>query len=185
MTSFPSPIQPPTENSTNSSQPSPVLGNGYAPSVPISVYRELAAEMQANQALLEFLKTQNQQLIEQNQQLRQEIDQLAQSAVYLQQLANSFDPQVSYKLPQVKVQPPSPIEPRLESPSDPLAIPPESPDVTDKLFTEQQEIRDRRPSLPERELASRGSWLMIGAIVFVVVVFGGMAGFFVIRLLTK
>lgn len=187
MTSFPSQTQPPSGNSANSSHPSPAPGNGYAPSVPISVYRELAAEMQASQALLEFLKTQNQQLIQQNQQLRQEINQLAQSALYAQQLANSFEfeSQVPYKLPQVKAQPVPPSEPHLESAPDLPAILPDSSQFTsDELFAEQQESSDRRSALPEKASESGGSWLILAIVFLIVILFAGAGGFLVIRSLT-
>lgn len=64
------------------SQSSP---HSYSPSVPLSVYRELAAELQAARAMLDSLKTQNQQLAKQNQQLRQEIEKVVQSALQAQQ----------------------------------------------------------------------------------------------------
>ncbi|NJL23707.1 MAG: hypothetical protein HC895_27585, partial [Leptolyngbyaceae cyanobacterium SM1_3_5] len=70
---------------------------GYAPSVPITVYRELAAELQATKTLLDSMNTQNQQLARHNQQLRQEIEQLAQSAINLRQSADAFQP--SWNLP--------------------------------------------------------------------------------------
>lgn len=59
--------------------------SNYAPSVPISVYRELAAELKATQALVDSLKGQNQQLTQQNQMLRQEILRFAQTADQLRQ----------------------------------------------------------------------------------------------------
>ncbi|MBU6230286.1 MAG: hypothetical protein KGQ93_11410 [Cyanobacteria bacterium REEB459] len=67
------------------------------PSVPISVYRELASELKANQALVDSLTQQNQQLEHQNQVLRQEILKFTESAFQLQQaiapaLATAIDP---------------------------------------------------------------------------------------------
>ena len=175
---------PPTQNSANDRQSPPALANTYAPSVPISVYRELAAEMQANQAMLEFLTAQNQQLVQQNQQLRQEIEKLAQSAVYLQQLANSFEPQVQYKLPQqVKTELAPAIAPRPESPPPAPATPPEPSELSEELFTEQQESRDRRPSPPERASESGGGWLIVAIVL--IIVCAGTAGFLVIRSFTK
>jgi len=47
--------------------------NPYLLSVPLSVYRELAAELQAAEAMLDSCNAQNQHLAKQNQQLRQEI----------------------------------------------------------------------------------------------------------------
>ncbi|WP_448562478.1 hypothetical protein, partial [Trichothermofontia sp.] len=61
-------------------------------SVPITVYRELATELQMTQAQVDSLSLQNQQLTEQNQQLRQEISRIVQSALQLQQIVDSFQP---------------------------------------------------------------------------------------------
>lgn len=50
-----------------------------SPSVPISVYRELAAELQATRAMTEAINGKNQQLERENQQIRQEMQRLALS----------------------------------------------------------------------------------------------------------
>lgn len=57
----------------------------YAPSVPMSVYRELAAELKATKALVESVADQNQQLTQQNQVLRQELLRFAQAADQMRQ----------------------------------------------------------------------------------------------------
>ena len=59
------------------------------PSVPLSVYRELALELQATQETIEVLKSQNQQLARQNQHLRQEIEKVVQHVSYLQQVVDT------------------------------------------------------------------------------------------------
>jgi len=82
-------MKPPSGSNSLSSNPA---SNGHSPSppgsatVPLKVYRELAAELQATKAMLDSLHTQNQQLSQQNQQMRQEADRLVQSALTLQQL---------------------------------------------------------------------------------------------------
>jgi hypothetical protein len=53
-------------------------------SVPISVYRELAAELQATHVMLESLNTKNQQLTQQNHQLRKEVERVVQLGLNLQ-----------------------------------------------------------------------------------------------------
>ena len=65
------------------------------PSVPISVYREIVEQLQATQAQLSAMKTNNQHLIYRNQQLQQEVERLMKSAYKVQQLANYeiVDPQ--------------------------------------------------------------------------------------------
>ncbi len=53
--------------------------SGYQASVPVTVYRELAAELQSTQAKLSFFQLQNEQLTKQNQMLLQEFEAIAQS----------------------------------------------------------------------------------------------------------
>ncbi len=53
--------------------------SGYQASVPVTVYRELAAELQSAQAKLSFFQLQNEQLTKQNQMLLQEFEAIAQS----------------------------------------------------------------------------------------------------------
>lgn len=59
----------------------------YAPSVPMSVYRELAAELRANKAVIDSLNSRNQQLLQQNQRLKQEIHNVVQATLNLGQFA--------------------------------------------------------------------------------------------------
>lgn len=66
--------------------PNSTTQNPYAPSVPIPVYRELAAELQATKAMLESLNAQNQALVRQNALLRKEVQTIVQSAFQLQSL---------------------------------------------------------------------------------------------------
>ncbi|NJK37528.1 MAG: hypothetical protein HC835_15260 [Oscillatoriales cyanobacterium RM2_1_1] len=62
---------------------------GYAPSVPISLYREVTADLQSSKSIADSLKDQNRQLLQQNQQLRQELENVTQAAIKLQQAINS------------------------------------------------------------------------------------------------
>ncbi|MEB3357326.1 MAG: hypothetical protein VKK04_11420 [Synechococcales bacterium] len=55
-------------------------------SVPISVYRELAAELKNTKILLEAVTAQNQQLLTQNQQLRHEAEQILAATQSLRHL---------------------------------------------------------------------------------------------------
>jgi len=61
--------------------------SGYAPSVPISVYRELATELKTTRMTLDSLTQQNQQLVRQNKLLRNEIQRFVQAAEQLGQFA--------------------------------------------------------------------------------------------------
>jgi len=63
-----------------------------APSVPISVYKELAAELQATRAMIESLNTRNQQLVHQNQMIRQEVERVVQASFNLQQIVDFTTP---------------------------------------------------------------------------------------------
>lgn len=162
-------------NVTASSQ---VMSNGsknYAPSVPISVYRELADQMQANQTREELLKAENQQLTRQNQQLRQEIKKLVESAIYLQQVANSFEPVAG---PPPIVQKREPVPPPLGSAQGPpgateLPLGPVAPEASapkDKtLLTEREEGRYRRPEPPEAASDVSGIWLAVA--IFLIAIF--------------
>ena len=60
-----------------------------SPSVPISVYREVASELQSTRNSLDSLKGQNDDLVQRNQQLRLEIERVVQSALYLRQQAGT------------------------------------------------------------------------------------------------
>lgn len=68
-------------------------GSRQAPSVPISVYRELATELRSTQAMVDSLTGQNQQLTQQNQVLRQEMIRFADSAARLKQAIEDSQPQ--------------------------------------------------------------------------------------------
>jgi hypothetical protein len=72
--------------------------HGNTRAVPLAVYRELAAELQATQTLLDSLHEQNQKLSQDNQQLSQENQQLkleivkvVTSVQHMGNVAQSFD----------------------------------------------------------------------------------------------
>jgi hypothetical protein len=69
---------------TRHAAPTSSSGNPQSPSVPISVYRELAAELQATRAMVDSLNHQNQTLNQENQKLRQEIQRVVYSVMTLQ-----------------------------------------------------------------------------------------------------
>jgi len=167
---------------TESSQIKPSIGNGYAPSVPISVYRELATEMQASKTKVEFLEAQNQELIRQNQQLQQEIQKLVASAIYLQQVANSFEPVTSPPIVQKR----EPVPPPFDAAQGPPTAtefppaPPEAPAPKDKiLLAEQEEGRYRRPEPPSGATDVSGIWLAVA--IFLIAIFAFGASFLIVR----
>lgn len=89
------------QNTTLPDHNSSANSNNYSPSVPISLYREVTAELQSAQALLDSLKTHNQQLVEQNQQLRREVETVVQASIYLQQAVNSAQSVSQTGMPQM------------------------------------------------------------------------------------
>jgi hypothetical protein len=168
-----------------------------SPSVPISVYRELAAELQATRAMLDSLNTKNQQLAQQNQQLRVEIGRVVQSALTLQPLVEYpqsadatevVDRVERANLTSHKSEKPRKPEKPQESPTlqesvaaSTIASKLRSADsalLSDELFTEE-------PSKPQRISQSKtpkelgGLWLVFTVLAIVVTAFG--AGFLIMR----
>lgn len=160
---------PATQNPTAPTQTS------YAPSVPISLYRELAAELDATRALLETVHTENQQLQQQNHQLRAEINRLVQSALNLRSYTES-----SY-VP--------------ESPSSPTPI--EAPTSIEEFEAVAAQLRSNaapEPTIPTiaqpdtltisltpetKPRTLGGLWLTLTVIAIVIGAFG--AGFFMVK----
>ena len=102
-------------------------GSHQAPSVPISVYRELATELRATQAMADSLTHQNQQLTQQNQVLRQEMIRFADSAARLKQAIESSQPQSVEMAGAVPHRAVSPIaEPVAQVPFYPAQLPEEN-----------------------------------------------------------
>jgi hypothetical protein len=93
------PTDPARVSSPSMADPSQIPANAYTPSVPMSVYRELAAELQATKAMADALNNQNQSLAKQNQILRQEIHQVVQAALQLGQYAGVAYPAVAHEEP--------------------------------------------------------------------------------------
>ena len=185
--------------STTSSHKTPTAAHTYSPSVPLSVYRELAVELQAAETMLDSLNAQNQQLAQQNQQLRQEIDKAVQTVLHLQQVVDSSctvsrgsEPQMN---PYVRTEPsrtvnaaPRPI-PGSYRPPTTVQSAVEGQSLfqkrgggsvsSDKLFTEQEEGRYRRRPQPENTSEISGWWLMTAMLLIIVTAFG--AGFLIVR----
>jgi hypothetical protein len=143
------------QNSNNSGQTIPATNNnGYSPSIPISIYREVTAELQGTKAQLEAVQTQNQELVQQNQQLRREIEKLIRAAMQLQQTANTAQAASQASIPQMpsiqnKSQPeweaaafaptlPSPVAARPQSELEPATV-------------SQASVSKPSPSLPVAE----------------------------------
>jgi hypothetical protein len=107
--------------SPNSGQPNPIstASNGYAPSVPISVYRELAAELQATKAMLDSVNEQNQHLAHHNQQLRQEVQRVVDVAMNLQRILQAGGGRSGQPIPAVDSPSTMPQAPAMAQPVTP------------------------------------------------------------------
>jgi hypothetical protein len=167
----------------------------YSPAVPISVYREVVAELQATKTAMESIKTQNQQLAQQNQQLRQEIEKAVQSAIQLRQFSNAMSsmgtspaappipPHLDLTLDaepetfQIPVMPPRmPAVPKAEPlpPHLHLEIPEE------KLVIEQDSKPRRKVKLEKDSSIELSGW-MLGIVIALIVVSAFGAGFLLVR----
>ncbi|HTL88578.1 MAG TPA: hypothetical protein VL134_04205 [Leptolyngbya sp.] len=165
---------------------------GHAPAVPISVYREVVAELQATKTAMESIKAQNQQLTRQNQQLRQEIEKAVQSALQLRKLSSTMSeapaaPSIPLHLDltlpeddepdealQIPVMPPrisapkaAPLPPRLAFPEEKLVI--------------EQESKPRRKLKLEKESNFELKGWMLGVVIALIVVSAFGAGFLLVR----
>lgn len=168
--------------------------NAYCPSVPISVYRELSAELQAAQAMLEVLNNQNQQLLQQNQQLHQEIAKVVQSTQNLQQIAAAIPP-TGLGMSSLNTSSLPMISPKISNPSETpnsgrsmsrgLPLMPKSLSLGDlsiapgDLVTEQEEGRNRRMSTSPRTSDINGWVLLLAIFLIIVTAFG--TSFLIIR----
>ncbi len=191
------------QNTTLSDNTSPENSNSYSPSVPISLYREVTAELQAAQAMVDSLKTHNQQLVQQNQQLRREVETVVQVSQQLQQVVNSAQSVTQTGMPQMpsvkfnfSVQPPPPppatsqTNSAIPQPPQTVAFPFPLPDpeptpasmpqpLPEKLFTEVAETPYRVRSQLKKTSDLSGLWLAIAIFLIVIAAFG--AGYLVVR----
>lgn len=194
------------QNTTLPDNTSPENSNTYSPSVPISLYREVTAELQAAQAMLDSLKTHNQQLVQQNQQLRREVETVVQVSQQLQQVVNSAQSVTQTGMPQMpsvkfnfSVEP-EPRAPATSETNSALAQAPPAPQTVafpfplpepqptavsmpqplpEQLFTEVPEIPYRLRSKPKKASDLSGLWLAIAIFLIVIAAFG--AGYLVVR----
>lgn len=151
--------------------------SSQAPSVPISLYREVASELQTTRTTVQSLKTQNQELTQKNQQLRVEIERVVQSALHLRQVA---DPSWAGQSLFEAIAAPLPIAPHAQTDlvvSD-RAMPAPSTPTPEKLHTEQ----DAKPHAvaqaePTTEISTW--WLIVIICSIVITAFG--TGFLIVR----
>ena len=179
------------------SVPAAGAGNYSAASVPMHVYRELAAELQATQAMLETLESRNQHLTRQNQQLTQQKQQLQTEVVNvvnatlsMRQVAESFQerpddiPLARAKPPAAPHQPEPPIAPDsypiasgVGATFDPGLTEPQPP----QLHTEEAGGFERwtTPGFADDPGERSGLWLLVAIAATIVTAFG--AGYWLVR----
>lgn len=167
--------------------PPGVTSKVYSPSVPLSVYRELATELQATQAQVDALSNKNQQLIQENQQLRQEIGKAVQSVLHLQQFADTYNPPSSQQTPRVddsrsaKKRPtPPPKSPQFrQNQPSPLITTLMSTDIPpEPIIIEEQEVNIYAPS--EAEIKGISAWWLVLAVVLITFMAFG-TGYLIVR----
>ncbi|MGG6292844.1 hypothetical protein ACQ4M4_00350 [Leptolyngbya sp. AN02str] len=161
-------------------------GKPPAPSstVPITVYRELAAELQATKAMLDSVHAQNQQLVRQNQQLRQELERIGQSVGSIQQIAASLQPNWGTPTDADRMDAAAIAAQIRPGRSDSRTPQPDSPNghsntpTPPTLFSEQGAL-PHQPSSVSTPRDLSGLWLGLTVFVIIVTAFG--AGFMVVK----
>jgi hypothetical protein len=159
--------------------------NAYSPSVPISVYRELSAELQAAHAMLEVLNSQNQQLLQQNQRLYQEIEKVVQSTQNLQQVAAGIPftgmPSLNgSNLPRISSNPLGLLpEANNAGWSGNRGLPPGQSIAPEELAIDQEEGRNRRISANPKTSDVNGWMLLLAILLIIITAFG--TSFLIIR----
>lgn len=175
----------------------------YSPSVPLSVYRDLAGELQAAEAMLDAITAQNKQLVQENQLLRQEIAKVVQSFSHLQNWVDNSTTASSKQIPHVsgdlKGQTNHPVNQvrqqqrvsRLYSPVasenvhdgfssshfSPPVLETISP-IPEPVFIEEEEVRYYPNNEPEPKQVS--AWSLIIAILLIVLTAFGV-GYVIVR----
>jgi cobalamin biosynthesis Mg chelatase CobN len=96
-----------------------------SPSVPISVYKQLAGELNVTKNQIAALKSENQQLRSNNQKLQNQVLQVIQAGEHLKQMVNRYDfGAESYQIaPPEQAAPPKEIAPVFPVPQLPESTP--------------------------------------------------------------
>ena len=182
-----------TPSSVDSNSGKPPTSQTYPTSVPLYVYRELAAELHSIQAKLDTLTSKNHQLEQENQLLRQEITKVVQSFSHLQKFVNSGSqpshPPATHATGKVKKSAPA-ARPRQQasrqrppvvhetSHYSEFSAPVEMQPIPETFFIEEQEVNYYSPM--EKEINEfSGWWLAITILLMMLTAFG--AGYLVVR----
>lgn len=170
-------------------------------SVPLYVYRELAAELEATQAKLDALTAKNHQLAQENQCLRQEIIKVLQSVSQLQNLVDlrsTGNPDPGYSQPatsEVKNPPKQPKNQARHRPKPARPRQPEAPKakrrpdyavplveissgLPETVFIEEQPV-SYYPFMAAETKGTNGWWLVVTIVLIMLTAFG--AGYLIVR----
>ena len=166
-------------SSTTSDHNLPSATHTYSPTVPLSVYRELAAELQAREAQLDSFTAQNQHLAHQNQQLRQEIDIAVQSVLRLQQVVDSSKTVSGANPVAPSLREKSRVSLPLHPSQDPFLQTRGSRLLSKKVFIEQEAGRTRHRFQQQSPSEMSGWRLTIAILLILATAFG--AGYLIVR----
>ncbi|NJL63506.1 MAG: hypothetical protein HC903_18825 [Methylacidiphilales bacterium] len=195
---------------TTNSVPNPQTASNqsYPPSVPLSVYRDLAEELQAAREMVNSLTLRNHQLSQENQVVRREIAKAVNSIIQLQQFVDVSESSAVYnpeahvfsnfnhevkgtsatERPEVRTQKvypprtsassPTPKKIKINKPPHPEVIPDYFP-INKPVYIEEQEVRYYSPKKKPGANETNGWMLLIAIVLIVVTAFG--AGYLVVR----
>ncbi len=161
----------------------------YSASVPLSIYRDLAADLQAQHTTINELTFHNKQLVQENQILRQEIAKTVQSVLHLQKLLDSQNAatyrQVPHSYPDLSRETNLPVTDshlyqQRQASSSPF-IPPVNEILThtpETFFIEEEEVDYYSPSDPETIDVS--GWKLVVTIL-IIILMGFGAGYLIVR----
>lgn len=158
----------------------------YRPAVPISVYRELAKELQTTKGELEAVKQQNHQLTHENKLMRQELDKITQCVQTFQQVQEEARDSDRSAAALDRVAVPARSGEARSSSAQPIPVsPPLEPAFEEMDRNEEYAIEIEEPSKNQRFslLDSSGDisgWLLAIAIALMVLTAFG-AGFLFVR----
>ncbi len=141
------------------------------PTVPMSVYRELAGELQATKTQLDNLKQENQHLYQQNQSLRLEISKLSQSVERLESILSEEQQPSSSHFQTTDVYHSHDWNLDREPTANYF---PQSSEET--LFTEQTDYypREGEENSDSKEVNAWNGWLVIAISLMIIVIFSGI-----------
>lgn len=162
----------------------------YSPSVPLSVYRDLAGELQAAEAMLDAITAQNQQLVQENQLLRQEITKAVQSFLHLQKLVDpatashnqnsraSVKTENQTKSTPVNQTPPQRVTSLYSQSKEVQPIVEMIRNIPEPIFIEEEEVRYYPHN--ESEPKEVNAWSLVIAILLIVLTAFGV-GYLIVR----